>query len=97
MLRPGLKYSIFAYMFIPLSPDIFESFTSGGTVIERTSGNMGTGLAIVCAVKGYKFVAVMSEELAIKLNAYSKITINQTIIPEWWFESITSPLYPVSC
>ena len=29
--------------------------------IERTSGNMGTGLAIVCAVKGYKFVAVMSE------------------------------------
>ncbi len=33
----------------------------GGTVIERTSGNMGTGLAIVCAVKGYKFVAVMSE------------------------------------
>lgn len=33
----------------------------GGVVIERTSGNMGTGLAIVCAVKGYKFVAVMSE------------------------------------
>lgn len=32
----------------------------GGTVVELTSGNMGTGLAIVCGVKGYHFVAVMS-------------------------------------
>jgi cysteine synthase A len=31
------------------------------TVIELTSGNTGTGLAIVCAVKGYPFVAVMSK------------------------------------
>ncbi len=30
------------------------------TVIERTSGNMGTGLAISCAVKGYPLVVVMS-------------------------------------
>jgi len=33
----------------------------GQTVVELTSGNTGTGLAIVCAVKGYKFVAVMSK------------------------------------
>jgi len=32
----------------------------GQTVIELTSGNTGTGLAIVCGVKGYPFVAVMS-------------------------------------
>jgi len=32
----------------------------GDTVVELTSGNTGTGLAIVCAVKGYRFVAVMS-------------------------------------
>jgi len=32
----------------------------GQTVVELTSGNTGTGLAIVCAVKGYPFVAVMS-------------------------------------
>ena len=32
----------------------------GQTVIELTSGNTGTGLAIVCAIKGYHFVAVMS-------------------------------------
>src|SRR5687767_14887510 len=33
----------------------------GGTVVELTSGNMGIGLAAVCAVKGYRLVAVMSE------------------------------------
>src|SRR5204863_153512 len=32
----------------------------GQTVLEVTSGNTGTGLAIVCAVRGLKFVAVMS-------------------------------------
>jgi len=34
--------------------------TPGRTVVELTSGNTGTGLAIVCSLKGYPFVAVMS-------------------------------------
>ncbi|QFT82946.1 Cysteine synthase [Roseovarius sp. THAF27] len=33
----------------------------GQTVVELTSGNMGTGLAIVCGVLDHPFVAVMSE------------------------------------
>jgi cysteine synthase len=33
----------------------------GQTVVELTSGNTGIGLAIVCAIKGYKFVAIMSK------------------------------------
>jgi len=33
----------------------------GDTVVELTSGNTGTGLAIVCGVRGYHFVAVMSK------------------------------------
>jgi len=33
----------------------------GQTVVELTSGNTGTGLSIVCSVKGYPFVAVMSK------------------------------------
>jgi cysteine synthase A len=33
---------------------------AGQAVVELTSGNMGTGLAIVCAVLGHPFVAVMS-------------------------------------
>jgi len=36
------------------------SLRPGQTVVELTSGNMGTGLAIVCAVRGHPFVAVMS-------------------------------------
>jgi cysteine synthase len=34
---------------------------AGQTVVELTSGNTGTGLAIVCAIKGHPFVAVMSK------------------------------------
>jgi cysteine synthase A len=33
----------------------------GQTVVELTSGNTGTGLAIVCGIRGYPFVAVMSK------------------------------------
>ena len=33
----------------------------GQTVAELTSGNAGTGFAIVCAIKGYPFVAIMSK------------------------------------
>ena len=36
------------------------SLAPGQTVVELTSGNTGTGLSIVCGVKGYPFVAVMS-------------------------------------
>jgi cysteine synthase len=36
------------------------SLAPGQTVVELTSGNMGTGLAICCAVMGHPFIAVMS-------------------------------------
>src|SRR5579872_3663612 len=36
------------------------SLQPGQTVVELTSGNTGTGLAIVCGIKGHPFVAVMS-------------------------------------
>ena len=36
------------------------SLRPGQTVVELTSGNMGTGLAIVCGLMGLPFVAVMS-------------------------------------
>ena len=39
---------------------------AGQTVIEATSGNTGIALAMVCAVKGYPFVAVMTETFSIE-------------------------------
>ena len=38
----------------------------GDTVIEATSGNTGVALAMVCAVRGYKFVAVMSDSFSVE-------------------------------
>ena len=38
----------------------------GDTVIEATSGNTGIALAMVCAARGYRFVAVMSDSFSIE-------------------------------
>jgi len=38
----------------------------GQTVIEATSGNTGIALAMVCAARGYPFVAVMSDSFSVE-------------------------------
>ena len=38
----------------------------GDTVVEATSGNTGVALAMVCAARGYGFVAVMTETFSIE-------------------------------
>ena len=39
---------------------------AGDTVVEATSGNTGVALAMVCAARGYRFVAVMTETFSIE-------------------------------
>jgi cystathionine beta-synthase len=58
----------------------------GGTIVEPTSGNTGTGLAIAAALKGYRLVCVMpdkmsSEKIAL-LRAYgADVVICPTAVP----------------
>ena len=58
----------------------------GGTVVEATSGNTGAGLAMVCAIKGYKSVFVMPDKMSGEkirlLRAFgSKVVITPTAVP----------------
>jgi len=66
--------------------EVDGSLKPGQTVIELTSGNTGTGLAIVCAVKGYPFVAVMSKgnsvERARMMKAFGAEVILIDQLPE---------------
>ncbi|MBV8219941.1 MAG: pyridoxal-phosphate dependent enzyme, partial [Solirubrobacterales bacterium] len=58
----------------------------GGTIVEPTSGNTGTGLAIAAALKGYRLVCVMpdkmsSEKIAL-LRAYgADVVVCPTAVP----------------
>ncbi|MFK7958480.1 MAG: PLP-dependent cysteine synthase family protein, partial [Lysobacterales bacterium] len=44
----------------------------GQTVIEATSGNTGIAMAMVCAARGYPFVAVMAESFSIERRKIMK-------------------------
>ncbi|MDH3668324.1 MAG: cysteine synthase family protein [Paracoccaceae bacterium] len=59
-LLPGFSKKDRAALRIIENAERAGELAPGQTVVELTSGNMGTGLAIVCGVKGYPFVAVMS-------------------------------------
>jgi cysteine synthase len=52
----------------------------GQTVVEATSGNTGIALAMVCAAKGYPFVAVMSDSFSIERRKIMRMLGAQVIL-----------------
>ena len=60
MLNPGFSKKDRIARQIIRDAEAEGRLAPGQTVVELTSGNTGTGLAIVCGIKGYPFVAVMS-------------------------------------
>ena len=58
----------------------------GGTIVEPTSGNTGTGLAIVARLKGYRVIAVMPDKMSREkmdlLRAYgAEVVVAPTEVP----------------
>jgi cysteine synthase A len=51
---------------IILDAEATGTLKPGQTVVEATSGNTGIALAMVCAVKGYPFVAFMSDSFSVE-------------------------------
>lgn len=51
---------------IVLDAEARGTLKPGQTVVEATSGNTGIALAMVCAAKGYPFVAFMSDSFSIE-------------------------------
>jgi len=49
------------------------TLSPGQTVVEATSGNTGIALAMVCAVKGYPFVAVMADSFSVERRKLMRI------------------------
>ncbi|MES2940537.1 MAG: cysteine synthase family protein [Pseudomonadota bacterium] len=60
-LNPGFSKKDRAALGVIEEAERTGELRPGQTVVELTSGNMGTGLAIVCGIRGYPFVAVMSK------------------------------------
>jgi cysteinyl-tRNA synthetase len=64
--NPGGSVKDRAALYMIEAAEKSGELTAQKTVIEPTSGNTGIGLALVCAVKGYRLLLVMSDAVSIE-------------------------------
>lgn len=86
MLNPGgsIKDRVAVSMIEAAERD--GSLKPGGTIVEPTSGNTGTGLAIAARLKGYRVIAVMPDKMSQEkidlLRAYgAEVVVAPTNVP----------------
>jgi cystathionine beta-synthase len=63
-LNPGGSIKDRAAMALIEAAEASGALLPGGTIVEPTSGNTGSGLAIAARLKGYRMIAVMPDKVA---------------------------------
>jgi len=63
-LNPGGSIKDRAALALVEAAEASGALQPGGTIVEPTSGNTGTGLAIAARLKGYRMIAVMPDKVS---------------------------------
>jgi len=79
-LNPGQSIKDRAVLNMVLDAEKSGRLKPGGTIIESSSGNTAIGLAIVAAVRGYRFIAILDPYVQVEkidmIRAYGAEIIN---------------------
>jgi cysteinyl-tRNA synthetase len=65
-LNPGGSIKDRAALFMIEAAEKSGELTPDKVVVEATSGNTGIGLALICAIKGYRLLLTMSESVSVE-------------------------------
>ena len=85
-LNPGGSIKDRVAVALSRPPSATGCLRPGGTIVEPTSGNTGTGLAIAARLKGYRVIAVMPDKMSKEkidlLRAYgAEVVVAPTDVP----------------